>query len=76
MSSPNETVADAPPLLVCRKPFELADFADVLKDADSNVGVGGVGGHFVDVTAGDEHFIVLTGSYRFTRLRKSVTLFR
>lgn len=43
-------------LLVCRKPFELVDFGRTIHDVEENLG-----DQFVDVAAGDEHFVVLSG---------------
>lgn len=43
-------------LLVARKPFELVDFGRAVYDAEGNLGE-----QLVDVAAGNEHFVVLTG---------------
>lgn len=43
-------------LLVSRKPFEIEEFSDCLKDEQGNVTEA-----FVDVSGGDDHFVVLTG---------------
>lgn len=49
-------------VLACRKPFELTDFGAVLLDS---VGNAGGGEHIVDVAAGDEHFVALTGQSKW-----------
>lgn len=43
-------------VLVSRKPFEIEEFGDCLKDEEGNVSDA-----FVDVSAGDDHFVALTG---------------
>lgn len=42
---------------ITRKPFEIEEFADCLRDEEGNV----VDDQFVDISAGEHHFVALTG---------------
>lgn len=49
-------------VLITRKPFEIEEFADCLRgndDIEGNVLLD----QYVDVSAGENHFVVLTGTY-------------